>query len=224
MEVDLLPSVSVDAVESNGRRNYLAPNGKYPSISTIASMLSEKGIKAWRERVGDFRADLVSELAAERGTAVHELLEDRILKNKEPDMTALSPKGQERVGDTYRQIWEWLEDNIETAMALEYPVWSDVFQAAGRIDFVGVHKQGHPCIVDFKTAAKPKKREYIFGYFMQAGGYAVCFEERTGIPIDKLYIVIGVDEEPMAQVYEENSFEWMRFFIECRSKYLVRGM
>ena len=42
-------------------------------------------------------------------------------------------------------------------------------------------------IIDWKTSKYAKKREYIeSNYFMQEAAYAVMFEERTGIPVERL--------------------------------------
>ena len=56
-------------------------------------------------------------------------------------------------------------------------------------------------IVDFKTSAKIKKREWVDSYYMQATAYCVMLEEMTGIPVDRFVILIGVDQEPPQTFY-----------------------
>ena len=55
-------------------RTYLTPEGnRYPSITTVLSILSRDSIAAWRARVGEEEANKVSYRASTRGTAVHEI-------------------------------------------------------------------------------------------------------------------------------------------------------
>ena len=69
VEVDL-GYEDLDTIETEWGRRYILPQGgHYPSITTCLSILSEKGIAAWRARVGDEEADKISYRAAQRGTA-----------------------------------------------------------------------------------------------------------------------------------------------------------
>ena len=53
---------------------------------------------------------------------------------------------------------------------------------------------------------------------MQTSAYAVMFEELTGIPIGRLVILIGVDNEN-AQVFVEKRDDWVNGFISLREEY-----
>ena len=65
----------LDRVTSDSGRVYTDPdNNPYPSITTVLSILSEKGIAAWRARVGEEEANRISKQATDRGTAVHETI------------------------------------------------------------------------------------------------------------------------------------------------------
>ena len=56
-------------------RTYTAPDGaKYPSITTVLSILSEDAIRAWRKRVGEEEANRIGFRASNRGTAVHSIV------------------------------------------------------------------------------------------------------------------------------------------------------
>jgi len=69
----------LDAVTSETGRLYETPDGvKYPSITTVLSILSEEGIRKWKERVGEEEAAKISYRASTRGTAVHEIIEKYI--------------------------------------------------------------------------------------------------------------------------------------------------
>ena len=65
-------SVELVTENINGKRYYVTPSGdKYPSITTVLSILSREGIKEWRARVGEEAANAISTKAARRGTNVH---------------------------------------------------------------------------------------------------------------------------------------------------------
>ena len=53
-------------------------------------------------------------------------------------------------------------------------------------------------------SSKPKKPEWIHSYYKQAAGYAVMWEERTGIPITQLVVLVMVDGDN-PQIFIENS-------------------
>jgi CRISPR/Cas system-associated exonuclease Cas4 (RecB family) len=53
---------------------------------------------------------------------------------------------------------------------------------------------------------------------MQTAGYAVMFEERTGIPISRLAVIIGVDDHG-AQIFVKKRDDYIEEFMEVRSEY-----
>lgn len=65
-------------------RLYTDPDGnKYPSITTVLSILSEEAIQAWRARVGEEEANRISRQASSRGTTVHNIIEKYIANDPE---------------------------------------------------------------------------------------------------------------------------------------------
>ena len=81
LNIDLgYEDLSADTTDSG--RVYTTPDGKYPSITTVLSILSEDGIRAWRARVGEDEANKISRVAATRGTNVHAIIE-KYLNNEE---------------------------------------------------------------------------------------------------------------------------------------------
>ena len=194
---------------ANGRR-YLSPEGnKYPSITTVLGVLSKAGIAAWRARVGDEEANKISHRASTRGTAVHDIVE-KYLDNEElpevlPHITAslsnLKPS-LSRIGRIFAQ---------------ESPLYSKHLGVAGRVDCVGEY-DGVPSIIDFKTSKKIKKKEWISSYFMQAAAYAIMWEERTGMPITNLVIIMDVDNESPC-VFVEHRDNWTEKLFETIELY-----
>lgn len=192
-------------------RFYQTPSGlSYPSVTTVTGQLGKDAIIAWRKRVGDEEANRISARAAARGTRVHTLCE-YYLKNspREPNMFD-------------QEIWTSILPElrkINKVHCLEAPLYSHHLQVAGTVDCIA-EWNGKLAVIDFKTSARVKTREDISNYFMQCAAYAVCFEERTGIPVSKLVIIMGVDnEEPI--VFEEHRDDWIGGFIDLRNQ-LIR--
>ena len=85
---------------------------------------------------------------------------------------------------------------------------------AGRVDCIAEYN-GVRAVIDFKTSNRPKKKEYISSYFMQATAYAIMYEERTGIPVPFIVILVAVDgDEP--QVFVEKRDNWTKKLLETR--------
>lgn len=194
-------------------RTYKTPEGKkYPSVTTVIGEQSKAGILAWRKRVGEDVANQISHQAAARGTAVHTVAENYI--NNEPNWS-------EGIMPTtlfaFNQIKELLDYHVDNIYAQEVPLYSDKLETAGRVDLIA-EWDGELAIIDFKTARKPKKEEWIQNYFMQTAFYAAAFYERTGIAIKRSVILITVDHnEP--QVFIKKPYDYLGDFIKVRKKY-----
>lgn len=196
-----------------GGRTYTAPDGStYPSITTVLSILSRDSIQAWRARVGEEEANKVSRVAAGRGTAVHDLLEKYV--NNDPDFD----KGvMPHILQSFHDVKEQLDTRLSKVYAQEAPLYSNHLGVAGRVDCVGVW-DGKNSIVDYKTSRRLKKKEWVKGYFMQCCAYAIMWEERTGMPITQLVVLIAVDnEEP--QVFIEHRDNWVKPLLDVIDQY-----
>jgi genome maintenance exonuclease 1 len=162
----------------------------------------------WRKRVGEEAANRISSRAASRGTRIHGLCED-FLSNKEvvADMF-----------DSY--MWESLKPylvRINNIHALESPLYSDHLQVAGTVDCVAEY-EGKMSVIDFKTSSRVKSRDDIHNYFMQCSAYAVAFEERTGIPVSRLVVLMAVDDsDPL--IFFEKRDDWIGGFKTLREEY-----
>jgi len=195
----------------DGKRFYVTPKGKLPSITTVLSILSRDAIKKWRERVGEEEANKISTKASRRGTNVHAMCEDFL--NNDLDAKKYLPNDRE----TFNSLKPILEEHIDNIYAQEVPLWSEYLGVAGRVDCIA-EWNGRIAVIDFKTSRKLKKKEYISNYFQQCAAYAVMWEERTGIPINKIVVVIAVDgEEP--QVFEEKRDNYIYECVETIARY-----
>ena len=190
-------------------RLYKTPSGRaYPSVTTVTGLHSAKGIAEWRRRVGEEEANRVSARASARGTRIHSLCENYLLGHEvTPDIFDV---------DVFGQIKYWLED-INNIHCLETPLYSDFLQVAGTVDCIAEF-QGKLSVIDFKTSSKVKDRDDIHAYFMQTAAYAVAFEERTGIPIGRLVIIMGIDNDDPRWFIEKRD-NWIGGFKKLRLDY-----
>ena len=193
----------------DGTRVYNTPSGKsYPSVTTVTGLHTAKGIAEWRRRVGDEEANRISARASARGNRIHSLCEAYLRNERcEPDIFDR---------ELFESISFWLEE-IDNIHALESPLYSDFLQVAGTVDCIAEF-QGKLSVIDFKTSSKPKDRDDIHNYFMQTAAYAVAFEERTGIPIGRLVIIMAVDNDD-PRLFIEKRDNWIGGFRKLRLDY-----
>lgn len=193
----------LERVEINGKRHYQTPEGfRYPSITTVLSILSRDSIQEWRRRVGEQEANRISGIAASRGTKIHKMCEDYL--NNELDLKKALPVHKE----TFYSLRPILDQKINNICLQETQMWSDYLKVAGTVDCIAEF-DGVLSVIDFKTSRKLKQKEHISGYFQQASAYSVMFEERTKIPIKQIVIIIAVDEEqPQVFVEKRDNYIW----------------
>jgi len=185
-------------------RTYATPDGKrYPSITTVLSILSKKDIDAWRKRVGEEEANKVSFRASNRGTKVHLIIEKYL--NNDPDYAiGFMPN----VIESFASVKPTLDTRVGRIYGQETALYSHHLGVAGRVDLVADFDD-KISIVDFKTSKKMKRKSYIEQYFMQKTAYAIMWEERTGIPITQLVTLIAVDPG-LYQVFIEHRDNWVK--------------
>jgi genome maintenance exonuclease 1 len=197
------------ATAPDGSRVYKTPSGRaYPSVTTVTGQYNKAAIIEWRNRVGETEANRISSTAAKRGTRVHTLCESYLNNESvEPNMFD---------AETFKAIKPYL-DNIQDIHCLETALYSDHLEVAGTVDCIAKYN-GKMSVIDFKTSKRRKSRDDIHNYFMQCSAYAVAFEERTGVPVGKIVIIMAVDDDDTI-IFEENRDEWINGFIGLRADY-----
>lgn len=118
-------------VQENGQRFYQTPEGKkYPSVTTVTSLLTRDHIKLWRERVGEETANKISSSAAKRGTRMHSLFE-QYLRAEEPIFF-------DNIIES--SMFEAVQPVLDCIIpiALEAGMYSDSLEMAGQVDCVGI--------------------------------------------------------------------------------------
>ena len=202
-----LPPLETKTV--NKKRYYITPEGEeYPSITTVLSSRDKKGLTEWRKRVGDEVANYVSGKAAARGTKVHHMCED-YLNNMS---TKFPSKWEKHKKDflpycLFTQLQEKVLQNIDDIYALEAGLYSDKYKVAGRVDCVSDYN-GVPSVIDFKTSTKERKDDWNEDYYIQGSAYAEMFQERTGIVITRVVILV-VTEDGTVQEFVKNKYDYL---------------
>ena len=193
----------------DGSRLYKTPSGRaYPSITSVTGLHKKAEILAWRKRVGEEEANRISSRAATRGTRIHTLCENYLLgEHAEPDMFD---------AEAFNQLKPWL-DEIDDIHCLETPLYSDHLEVAGTVDCIAKFR-GRVQVLDFKTSRRAKTKDEIHNYFMQTAAYAVAFEERTGIPVGFMTILMSVDDD-YPRIFTERRDDWIGGFKKLREEY-----
>ncbi len=185
----------------SGKRHYESPTGSLlPSVTTVLSLLSDAGIKAWRRRVGEVEADKIMDYSAKTGTEMHSIIEDYL--NNRADEAEKNPRALK----LFEQMKPELK-RINNIIAQEVPLYSDKLGVAGRVDCVAEF-DGKLSIIDFKSSRKKKQKSWIKKYFLQATAYSIMFEELCGKKVDQIVILISADDETV-DVYIEDKCDYI---------------
>ena len=190
-----LPQLDRETID--GVRYYKVPHEerlmRFVSITSVTSHFNKEIFVKWRKKVGNEEADRITKAATSRGTDMHTLTE-YYLKNQE------LPKVQP-ISDFLFKISKGTLKNINNIHALEGSLYSKELGIAGTVDCIAEYN-GELAIIDFKTSAKPKPREWIDHYFVQCMAYGCMLYELTGISVKKLVIIMAC-ENGECVVYEE---------------------
>lgn len=206
--VNHLGDLELNSRQVDGVRFYGIPSGdSYPSITSVTSHKNRKFFADWRKRVGEDEANRICKAATTRGTNFHEVCQDYIENNLKEDYDELSMKMFEAVKPEL--------DKIGVVHAVERSMYSEVLGIAGRVDCIAEY-EGELAIIDFKTATKMKKEEWIEQYFVQEVAYACMYYELTKIPVKKL-ITIMVTPQCEVKVFDKRD---KMYYIKLLSEYI----
>ena len=199
----------------NGSRHYVVDDCKfYPSVTTVLGKNPEKlkGLAEWRKRVGTDEANKISTQASRRGTRVHNIIED-YLNNDLNGQYNDNPLGM----DMFTMIQPTLDGRLDNIHAQEVALYSKHLGVAGRVDCIAEF-DNKLSVIDFKTSRREKKHEWIHDYFKQASAYSIMWEERTGMPIVQLVVLVMVDDSN-PQIFIEHRDNWTESLIESIDYY-----
>lgn len=211
LELHELEDIKLDTIQEDGKRFYTdGKGGKYPSVTTVTSLLTRDQIKLWRERVGEETANKISSRAARRGTQFHSLVEDYLRKEKEYiEFEDVMQEAQ------FKGIQPVLDEIIP--IALEAPLYSESLKMAGRVDCVGLF-DNVLSIIDFKTSSKFKTEEMAKPWYHQMTAYAIMVEELTGKPIEEVTALVCM-EDGNFQLFTADPKDYVESLYGLRKQY-----
>lgn len=211
LELHELEDIKLDTIQEDGKRFYVdGKGGKYPSVTTVTSLLTRDQIKLWRERVGEETANKISSRAARRGTQFHSLVEDYLRKEKEYiEFEDVMQEAQ------FKGIQPVLDEIIP--IALEAPLYSESLKMAGRVDCVGLF-DNVLSIIDFKTSSKFKTEEMAKPWYHQMTAYAIMVEELTGKPIEEVTALVCM-EDGNFQLFTADPKDYVESLYGLRKQY-----
>lgn len=189
--------------DDNGKRKYTTPSGAvYPSVTTVVGWEKNEFFSRWRAENPQ-----ESQRVTRRGTNFHKLMEDW-----------LSTGTLTQTDETYLalQLQPYLK-HFGRIYGQEVPLWSDLLRLAGRTDCVAEYR-GKLSIVDFKGSTKAKRIDDIENYFLQATAYAIMWQERTGIAVSQIVILISC-EDGIVQEIIRNTNEFVPLLKNAIDKY-----
>ena len=215
---------SLERVDLEIGRHYLdSKNTPVPSVTTVLSATSKSkdGIAQWRNRVGEAEADRIVKQSTDIGSSVHDAIEKYlkdelwdIFENTENELIAKKIT-HKFVNDGLKKITEiW---GLEVGLVLD-----NLY--AGTADCIGEYNS-IPTLIDFKTAKKIKKREWIEDYFLQGCAYANAHNVMFGSDIQQI-VILMVDRDLVFQEFIVRPTEfkiltnkWKRRLIDFNNKY-----
>ena len=212
VELDL-PKLSRETID--GVRYYSIPDVeeliKLVSITSITSHFNREIFINWRKKVGDVQADKITKAATKRGTDMHTLTEYYLKNDNLPEVPPIS--------EFLFKIAKGELNKINNIYALEGALYSKQLGIAGTVDCIAEYN-GELAIIDFKTSKKPKPREWVEHYFVQAMAYGCMLYEMREIPVKKLVIIMAC-ENGECVVYEEyNKAKYIKLLNKYINKFV----
>jgi hypothetical protein len=208
VDIDL-PQLERETID--GVRYYKVPDNdeliRLVSITSVTSHFNKEIFVKWRKKVGEEKANQITKRATSRGTDMHTLVEHHLKNEGLPKVQPIS--------DFLFKISKGTLKNINNIHTLEGSLYSKELGIAGTVDCIAEYN-GELAIIDFKTSAKPKPREWIEHYFVQCMAYGCMLYELTGISVKKLVIIMAC-ENGECVVYEEYD---KSKYIKLLSKYI----
>jgi genome maintenance exonuclease 1 len=199
IDVDKTKLPTTKGKRIDGFRFYQIDGKNYPSITTVLGVQKKEGLEKWRKAVGEEAAKWEMGRAARRGKATHTLVE-QYLKSETPAIRDVLPLGLFRLMKPYI-------DQIDNVQLSEEIMYSHKLTIAGQVDCVADYN-GKLSVIDFKTANKERKEDWIENYYIQTCAYAIMYEELFGKRIEQLVILMAGEDGTMRSfIRDKKDFE-----------------
>jgi genome maintenance exonuclease 1 len=207
-----LPDLERETID--GIRYYKIPgeNGlkKFVSVTSVTSHYNKEKFASWRKRVGEEKANKITKAATTRGTEMHTLVENYLLNHTLPKANPL-PKFLFDVAKSEL-------DKIDNIIAIERSLYSNYFGIAGTVDTIADY-DGKLSIIDYKSSEKPKPREWIENYFVQAAAYCFMLKELTGKEVEQLVIIMACENGEVETYIETDIQKYIKLLVKYVKKF-----
>jgi genome maintenance exonuclease 1 len=208
-----LPQLERETID--GVRYYSIPDEdqliKMVSITSVTSHFNKEIFVKWRKKVGDVEAERVTKAATSRGTDMHSLVENYLYNRDLPPVPPLP--------DFLFKIAKTELNKINNIHCLEGALYSKQLGVAGTTDCIGEHDE-ELAVIDFKTSKKPKPKDWIENYFVQAMFYGMAYYEMTGTPIKKLVIIMACENGECVLYEERDLKKYMKLVVQYIKKFV----
>ena len=199
-----LPPLKAKNVDGKRFYEHITTGEKYPSITSVLSIRQKEGLIKWRQRVGEEVANHVMITSANRGTAVHNMVEDYL---NNVDLEQVDKYKKQFLPRMMFNVLKPELSKINNIRLQEAQMFSSDYTVAGRVDCIAEYK-GKISVIDFKTSTKEKKEEWVENYFIQGSAYCEMYEERFLQPIEQVVILI-VTEDGAVQTFIKNKRDYL---------------
>lgn len=163
------------------------PIGYLPSVSLVLSETSDKtGLGQWQKKVGFLESERIKKDAIQRGLK----LDSEIKHYFESGWIDQSEYFQQ----SYSVISEF------TGHQLQQLVWHPIGYA-GRFDYLGTDETGQSVLIEWKTADKPKAKEWTIDAQLQAIAYLKAAEYTLGFKIPEARVVYCITGHQLPEIY-----------------------
>lgn len=203
-----LKEVKLEQTATEFGRFYVNAKYNLPSVTNINSKTKSKssqvGLSIWRKRIGDVKADKITNDAASRGVVMHDALELYYDGNTVKDcISGAILKAQEKGTDKKLiviglKLFEviinsGLLQSVDLSISREFTIyytWVDsVFGEvgfAGQVDHLCLMFDGRVIVLDYKTSKSKKPIDWVEDYLCQVSAYVMGIESILGITNLKL--------------------------------------
>ena len=202
------------------KRYYCFEGIAYPSVTAILSATKpardRQALQNWRRRIGDRQAQKITTKAAKRGTSLHSAIKYHLRQQPVPKDVEDNP------------FWHSIQPvlaQIDRVHLVESAIYHSEEGYAGCYDCLG-EWQGELCVFDWKTASKPKKKEWIVDYCLQVAAYVSAINHFYQVNIQRGMVAIALDSQSAQLFILEGKYltDYQRqFFNRLRLFSIQRG-
>ena len=207
---------TLERVSIDGIRYYKVPDFEdyktLISVTSITSNYSKEKIAEWRKKVGEDEANRVTKFATGLGTQYHALSEAYFKNEEIPEKSALAKFLFNNAIPTFNRIGK--------IYTIEDPLYSFEWELAGTPDMIADF-DGVLSVIDHKTSAEPKKREWIEGYFVQCFAYAYMYAELFGIMPKQLVVIMSCQNGEVEVYIEEDLKKYVKILRKYINKFIA---